>query len=464
MILVKTKEFIKKYHMISEGDGVLVGLSGGADSVALLYVLLAIREELALNIVALHIHHGIRKEAQEDVIFCQKLCKKLGVEFYCEYADVPKLSREQGISMEEGGRRARYHLFEEYRQRLGLQSIAVAHHQNDQAETMLFQMFRGSGLRGLAGMQPKRGHIIRPLLAVTRQELEAYLETLQQTFVTDATNLSDDYSRNKIRHHILPVAEEISHGAVERMSQTSLQLQEVLDFMLEQCNEFLEKYGIEEEEGFSLCIAPLRQCRTALQKMILLEAVGKSIETRRDITQKHILAIVELLEKDGEKRLDLPGGWVKKSYEKLFFKKITPKNFQNAEGPQASVFPMEIHPDRIYKLPDGRTVETKLLFNNNLENIPKNDCIKWFDYDKIKSTLSLRNREKGDFLTVRDDGARKSLQDYLVNEKVPKDIRDEILVLADGAHILWVPGKRISAFYKVTDRTKHILQIYIGGQ
>ena len=123
-----------------------------------------------------------------------------------------------------------------------------------------------------------------------------------------------------------------------------------------------------------------------------------------------------------------------------------------------------IEPDRIYTLSDGTVVETRLLNENNLENIPKSDCIKWFDYDKIKGVLSLRTRRQGDYLMVREDGARKSLQDYFVNEKIPKSERDTLKILADGQHILWVPGRRISAYYKVTKETKQILEVHIGGR
>ena len=131
---------------------------------------------------------------------------------------------------------------------------------------------------------------------------------------------------------------------------------------------------------------------------------------------------------------------------------------------QAKIEKLEIEPNQTYLLDDGTILETELIFYNKLENIPKNDCIKWFDYDKIIGTLFLRKREKGDYLTIRDDGARKSLQDYLVNEKVPKGIRDNIRVLADGSHIVWVMGKRISTHYKVSANTTRILQIRIGGK
>lgn len=451
----KTKQFIEKFHMFEKGAGIIVGLSGGADSVALLEVLCELRAENGLRLAAVHVHHGIRKEAQQDVDFCKVLCEKKQVSFWCEYVDVPELAKKQGMSLEEAGRLARYEIFEKYRQQLNYDKIAVAHHTNDQAETMLFQLFRGTGLRGLAGMAASRDHIIRPLLGVSRQEIEQYLAEKNLDHVTDATNFSEIYTRNKIRHRIIPLAEEISPSAVEHMSNTAGQLREILDFMEEQADAFLEAQG----NDFVLPLSELRSKHIALQKMIIMEALSRAAGSRKDITGRHIESILALLDKQGEKTLHLPKQVIiVKSYDSLCFRKGV------AERESGDEKRYEIEPDRTYVLPDGTFLETRLILHNNLENISKNDCIKWFDYDKIIGTLFLRKREKGDYLTVRDDGARKSLQDYLVNEKVPREERDKVWVLAEDSHIMWVLGKRISAHYKVTAQTKRILQVRIGGK
>ena len=470
----KTKQFMKKQHMLCENSGVLVGLSGGADSVALLEVLCALREEWNLRLAAVHVHHGIRPEAQEDADFCRRLCGTKQVEFYCEYADVPKLAREWGLTLEEAGRKVRYELFEQYRRRLELDSIAVAHHQNDQAETMLFQFFRGSGLRGMAGIPAKRGYVIRPLLGVNRREIEAYLQEKQADFVTDATNLTDIYTRNKIRQHILPIAEQVSAAAVGNMNRAGAQLREVLDYMEQEADAFLAKYSSQpwQEQQTESWTKPqsrelviqtqaLEKAHPALQKMVIMEAIGRTFSSRRDITEKHIEAICLLLEKEGEKVIHLPkGGIVTKRYGQLVFGSQS----ELYEQENSHVQVLEIKADATYMLSDGRVLKTQLILDNKLENIPKNDCTKWFDYDKIMGSLVLRGREKGDFLTINEKGARKTLQDYLVNEKVPRSERDRLLVLADGQHIVWVPGMRISAYYKVTERTQKILQVYIGGK
>lgn len=455
----KTWQFIEKFHMLSEGTGVVVGLSGGADSVALLEMLCSLRESMKFRLAAVHVHHGIRLEAGEDADFCRRLCMEKQVDFFLEYVNVPELAKDLGLSLEEAGRNARYQLFEAYRRKLNMDVIAVAHHQNDQAETMLFQLFRGSGLRGLAGMSPIRGTIIRPLLAVTREEIEEYLQEKNLCYVTDATNASTEYARNKVRHRIIPVGEEISAGAVEHMSRTAGQLREVLDFMEQQARAFLKEHGTECDGELQVSVEALSGVHPALQKMIITEAVARTFRSRKDITEKHVQSILSLLSKNGEKKICLPGGGqVVKRYKEIVFQ------YGKADILEDAFEARQIEPGETYFLPDGTILETKLLFENNLENIPKNDCTKWFDYDKIKGVLFLRTREKGDYLMIRDDGATKSLQDYLVNEKVPKAVRDRLPVLADEHHIMWVLGKRISAHYKVTEQTKRILQVHIGGK
>lgn len=454
----KAKNFIEKFKLLEVGMGVVVGLSGGADSVALLEVLCSLQESYALRLVAVHVHHGIRSTAQADADFCRELCEKKNVKFYCEYVDVPGVAKAQGISEEEAGRNARYRLFEQYRKQLGMDVIAVAHHQNDQAETMLFQLFRGSGLRGLSGMQPRREYVIRPLLGVSRVEIEAYLMEQGEAYVTDETNATNTYSRNKIRHQVMPVAEEISAGAAEHMSQTAGQLRDVLLYMEQQAERFLCVHAEKEEVVWKISVQALQQEHPALQKMVVTEAIAGCFASRKDITEKHITAILELLEKEGEKTVHLPkGGLVKKSYDWLIF--------QREESEEETLFTrILIEPNRRYALPDGSWLETRLIEKNNLENIPVNDCIKWLDYDRITESIFLRTREEGDFLTVRDDGTRKSVNDYMINEKIPRSERDSRLLLADGHHIIWIIGKRISAHYKVTEHTEKILEVHVGGK
>lgn len=455
----KIKEFIQKYDMFRPGASVLVGLSGGADSVALLQVLCKLRKEMNLQLTAVHVNHGIRESAEHDAVFCKMLCQQKGVEFICERIDVPALAKESGMSVEEAARCARYDIFERYRKEKGLDVIAVAHHKNDQAETMLFQLFRGSGLKGVSGIPFKRDAIVRPLMAVSKEEIESFIETEKLIYVLDATNESNLYSRNKIRHHILPQAEEICAAAIENMSRSALLLRETQSYMTEQSIAFLERYAQCEEDYITLPVSELAKCHIALQKVVMLETISRLIKSRKDITEKHIENALSLLGKDGEKIISLPQGYVvKKQYDRL----ILMKEIAEEEVPIDIEQAFLVVPFQKVYLPNGQWIEATLIEDNNLENIPKSDCTKWFDYDKIIHTLVARTRRPGDYLTIDEMESGKSLQDYLVNEKVPKSKRDDLWLLADGNHIVWVFGKRISTHYKVTEHTKHILQVSIG--
>lgn len=218
-MLKKIEEFITKYNMISPGDTVTVGVSGGADSVCLLLNLISYSNKVPFSIKVVHINHLIREEAGEDAAFVEKLCRKYELPFFLYEEPVENIAKEEGISTEEAGRKVRYSRFSEISDG---GKIAVAHNSNDVAETVLFNIFRGTGLEGLASLEPVNGNIIRPLLGVTRQEIEEYLCKHNQTFVTDKTNLMDTYSRNRIRNSILPYAEEnIVNGATEHVAALS---------------------------------------------------------------------------------------------------------------------------------------------------------------------------------------------------------------------------------------------------
>ncbi|MCD7739495.1 MAG: tRNA lysidine(34) synthetase TilS [Lachnospiraceae bacterium] len=485
----KVLDYIRKQHMLTGGEKVLVGLSGGADSVALLHFLISIQQKYSLGLVAVHVNHGIRQEAGEDEAFCERLCKEWGVPFECRRIEPGKLAQAKGAGLEEEARTARYELLEQCCRECGCDRIAVAHHANDNAETMLFQLFRGSGLKGLAGIPPVREHIIRPFLCVSREEISQYLWENGLEHVEDASNQDLSYTRNRLRAQVIPLSEEICEGAVEHMSRCAGQMRDVWEYLNGQAKAFLDQNAVSEEDCIVISPEKLKALPIALQREVLMESVARVCDTRKDISFINIENIRELSDKNGQKDCKLPYGLMaRKSYNELrIYKRTGCGNSDqacrtgreelnssahrgcNEAGVTKETYlapdTYKIPADGKIMLPDGNSFIFQVLSadikNENFNNIPQNDCTKWFDYDKINDHLLLRHRRPGDYLVVRADGGRKSLQDYLINEKVPREFRERLWLLADGSHILWVVGYRISMEYKVTRETKKILEVHL---
>ena len=437
----KVCEYIKLNNLLDKNDNIILGVSGGADSVCLLYIINTIKEEYALNITAVHINHMIRETAGRDEDFTRKLCEKLDVKFVSFKTDCPAISERDGISLEEAGRNERYRLFNETGEKeYGKENykIAVAHHMDDLAETLIFNMARGTGINGLASVKCKSGNIIRPLLCVTRAEIEEYLYRAGAEYVNDETNFSDDYARNKIRHKIIPTMNEITEKAVNHMASCAGQLGEIEDYLKIQTDLLWEKYVREFEKEILILDTVLNE-HPALVKRVIHRTLTEVAGRARDISAIQIEAVLNLFElQTGRKRDLIYNMEALRVYEgvKILTKKeVSEEDKENILG--------RLH----FEIKD----------RDFSQNIPTDLYTKWFDYDKIKYSLNVRFRREGDYLTVNDKNAKKLLSDYMTNEKIPSDKRDEIPLLADGDHILWVAGYRISNYYKVTDETKKIV-------
>ena len=247
----KVLDYIRKNGMVQRGDRIIAGVSGGPDSVCLLFLLDKYKETLGISLEVVHMEHGIRgKESLEDAAFVENFCRKLAIPCHTYHRDIPKLAREWKCSGEEAGRRARYEAFEEVRSKNGGTKIAVAHNRNDQAETVLFHLVRGSGLSGLSGIRPVRGNIIRPLLCLTREEIEDLLRKENLPFRTDATNLETDYARNRIRLNILPLLrEELNPRACEHLAETAERLALAEDYLAGQAREAAKRLAGRKTDG-----------------------------------------------------------------------------------------------------------------------------------------------------------------------------------------------------------------------
>lgn len=473
----KVFNFIQQQHMIEEGDRIVVGVSGGADSVCLLLLLLEYQKKVSFRLAVVHVNHGIREEAREDAAYVGRLCREYSLPFFLYERSVPAIAKREKLSMEEAGRKVRYEAFEEALTAWNSKEneadstgrIAVAHHSMDSAETMLFNLFRGTGIRGLAGIRPIRGKIIRPLLCLSRDEIELYLRQRNISWCIDSTNEEDTYTRNKIRNQLFPYVErELVSSAAEHVARTALEVARLTDYLDEETKKaaeaccklegFSEKNHEKEKIRVSLCLKSWRRLPPFLQDQVLLWALEQISEGRKDIGSIHLAALMELAVKDGYKRTDLPGGLEGvKEYETLIIRPKTDKRKEEA-GQKEDI---ELTVPGNFRLENGMNLELLVIDREKIGRIEENQYTKYLDYDKINNCLSLRYRQGGDFLVINEKGQKKLLKEYMIQEKIAAPLRESIPLIAEGKHILWVIGYRISAFYKVTENTRRCLRMKI---
>ena len=465
----KVLNYIKNNNMFEENDYVVAGVSGGADSVCLLLMLIEISKIIPINIHVVHINHMIRTDAGEDATYVQELCDKYSLDFTLVEKDVEAIAGKQRISTEEAGRNIRYEAF--YKALNGKKGkIAIAHNKNDCCETFLFNLFRGSSLKGLSGIRPVRDVIVRPILCLERAEIEEYLDKRQIKYCIDSTNLEDNYTRNKIRHHILDTAVKdissmsVSHisEACERINEAYELIQTLIEDGYNRC--VTTEITKENDESYHIDKNEYEKLQTAIQGYVIMEVISRAAKSRKDIESVHIEQVKQLMDRQCGKSVDLPysliaqrdyaGICIKNKKEDVLKtdKEITLSESEKVQLNQGLVLGYEW--DK----------ETELIFSvikaDKLQNIPQKKYTKWFDYDKIKDNIVIRTRQKGDFLTINSGNQKKTLKSYFIDEKVPRQLRDSICLVAEGNHIIWVTNGRISNSYKIDENTKNILQIH----
>lgn len=435
---------IEKYGMLQKGDTVVVGFSGGADSVSLLHILIQLKDEYELNIIGAHINHGIRgKEAERDEEFCRMFCSDLRIRFEVLHSDVPKLAKEASMSEEEYGRKIRYEFFRSLAGDSG--KIATAHNLNDCVETLLFNIARGTGGKGACSIPAVRGNIIRPLIETPREEIEKYCAEHSLSFVTDSTNSANEYSRNKIRNIVIPALKEINSSAVKAASryiQSVKQDEEYLSELSE--NEYLKccKDGALIEEKISSLPLPLL-------KRVVYKFLNE--KTDSDISAKHIDDIISII--GTSKCVNSSGGLKIQSMNGLI------GVFEKPEV--AAPFKTVIKKESGNIQFDYGTASVEIFEIKDLQILNKEDMDNYIDCDKISNTLFLRSREAGDEITLRKRGVTKSLKKLFNEEGIAVCDRNKIAVLSDGENVIWVSGFGVSKKYAVGKNSENIMKIKI---
>lgn len=445
----KVKAYVKKWHMLQKEDSVIAGISGGADSVCLLFMLLKLQKELGFALMAVHVNHGIRgAEAERDEAYVKRLCRQWNVRLKVYRENVPAYAKEHGMTEEEAGRDIRRTCFCKVLKEWGGTKIALAHHENDNVETLLWNLCRGTGIRGLGGIAPVNDVWIRPLLCVKRREIESYLKKRGISYCTDTTNADRRYMRNRIRMDVIPYLEDcVNTESVSHMGKTMERMYELEQYILEEVGKYKESCTGWKNGRRIIRQTEYTKIPKALRDNVLHEILCETAGRRKDIEEVHIQMLRDLFTKQVGKRIDLPYGVTAiRTYEGVRFEKNIPE--ASYAGDENELFSI-----RVFDREPGNVT------------FPEKIYTKWFDYYIIKNTVKIRHRIAGDSIVINRYGGRKKLKQYFTDQKVPQEDRDKIWIAADGDEVLWIVGYRQSQKYQITEKTTKILEIqYYGGE
>ena len=418
-------ELWQSYDMLPRGASVLCAVSGGADSLCLLHLLWSRREELGLRVCAAHYEHGLRgEESLADCAFVETWCRERGIPCLTEHGDAATFAQREGLGLEEAARTLRYAFLERAADSLGCTRIATAHTADDNAETLLLNLVRGTGLKGLGGIPPRRGRIVRPLLGVTRAEVEAYLEENGLSHREDATNGEDLFRRNRLRHRVLPELRDLNPAFDEAVARTAALLREDEDCLDGMAQRFLGQ----AYDGRSLPVKDLAALHPAVASRALRLLCPRALERR------HVDAALAFAQGEGLGFLDLPGLRLRREQGRLWFDEAAPR----------PIAPRVLRPGSVTELPESGLrlrVEEGVFTGEEIHSV-----FKFFDLkcENIKGDIVCSSRRPGDRLAIAGRGVTKSLKSLFLEAGLTQAEREAVPVFRDEEGVLAVPGFGVS--------------------
>jgi tRNA(Ile)-lysidine synthase len=458
-LIEKVLDTIEENRMLKDGDKVIVAVSGGPDSICLLHVLLRLRERFSLKLIAAHVNHGLRgKDADDDAKYVEEFCHESGLEFRCIKEDIHRISAERNISDETAGREIRYEFFERLKSEYAADKIAIAHNLNDQAETVLMRIMRGTGLEGLAGIKPVRdGVYIRPLLTCTRAEIEDYCSRNGLKPRIDKTNLESIYARNKIRLELIPYIENNFNkdiiSVLNRLAQSAKVDSEYLELETEKK---YKKYCKNKESKVIITKEAFLE-HEAVSTRIIRMAFSRVLGNLRNFERMHIYQVIDLQRSGTGRRLMLPNG-VTAFNDYGDISVYRQGEDETIKGKTDAEFKLAVGVNRIEEL--GLTVTVaEQPFEDGCHD--SGEYVKCFDASKVSGDISLRFRKPGDkFNPMGMDGSKK-LKDIFIDMKVPQAVRDKTPLICFGDHIAWIVGYKTSNRTKTDKSTKNMIKIRV---
>lgn len=456
MIIDKVRSTINKYNLLQEGDKVVLGLSGGPDSVCLLHILKQLESEYKICIYAAHLNHQIRGiEAQMDAMYISNLCDSLGVKFFVKSIDVPKYCNENGLSIEEGARKLRYEMFYEIKEKTNSNKIAVGHNINDQVETILMRMMRGTGLQGLKGIDHKRDDvIIRPILDINRSDIEKYCEEHNLNPRIDSTNLENIYTRNKIRLDLIPyMKENFNENIVEAIARMGNNLKSDSDYIEQEALKMFNEVSKTNDDSIEINLDKYSNLHISIKSRIIRSAIKYILGDTNFVDQKHIEDVFELEnDKKIDKHIVLPRGlfvYRKKNTLLLTNKEIIHEEIE---------FSYKLPKEGFVKIKElGLCVETQVISIERFRSMKVDKSSKGFDFDKFKGGIVVRSRKSGD--KIKLSGGSKKIKDLFIDLKIPREERCTIPLIADDESIACVGNYRFSENHKIDINTKEVLKV-----
>ena len=445
---------------------ILAGVSGGADSMCMLHRLKKARAESSSGLYAVHVNHSLRGDsADSDARFVSEICREWNIPLNIIRVDVDSLAKNEGLSTEEAARILRYRAFKEEAARVSAENggaqvvLAVAHNLNDNAETVLLNLTRGTGVSGLKGMLPeseKDGlRIIRPLLDMSRAEIEEYLEQQGIPHVEDMTNADESYSRNRIRHTVMPALCSINSKAAENINRAAKLSSAVWDLLGRLCDD-AAVHTLRQEQGiYYLNIAALENTDSVIRELLVRRVMGLSLGNLKDITAAHTEAVLSLMHSQSGKTAVLPKGLIaERSYDDIIIRS-TADDSHDMEFQEQSISKellMRQGQARLTCSAGELLLKTETVTDENRQRlIQKNQYTKAFDYDKINDTLILGRASSSDEIGIK--GGSKKLSRFFIDEKIPAKDRWQTPVLRDQGSVIWIIGQRIGEPCKITDET-----------